>query len=257
MTASSQSTDTTTTPVRAAAGIIAETMRREGGATALDIAMAEYNAGILFNPDQADGIAQAAREQSAAELRAELDELREENASLLHMKAQLDGIRRALAGRPDTDLMLVSEILAAADPRQNVATSAPLAVYWDGVVMGPSGDTDGENTLVPGTTAHGGPAALVLGDAQRLALGGLLLAHLRTGKDCPTPGCGTPADELDASDPHVWGWVLVDVAGTEGPARWHCNPWCASAAITAGGAELAAADEDETPTATNPAVTGE
>lgn len=257
MTASSQSTDTTTTSVTAAAGIIDETMKQEGGATALDIAEAEYNAGLLFDPSHAEDIAQAAREQSAAALRAELDELREDNASLLHIKAQLDGIRQALVGRPDTDLMLVSEILAAADPRQTVTTSAPLALYWDGVVMGPSGDTDHENTLVPCTTAHGGPAALVLGDASRLALGGLLLAHPYTGKACPTPGCGTPADELDASDPHVWGWVLVDVAGTESPARWHCTPWCASAAITAGGAELAAADEDETPTATTPAVTGE
>jgi hypothetical protein len=59
---------------------------------------------------------------------------------------------------------------------------------------------------------------------------------------CTTPGCGLPETDVDMSDPTVWGWVLVHVYGSEEPRRWHCSPWCATAAMTAMGAEIAAAD---------------
>jgi hypothetical protein len=58
-----------------------------------------------------------------------------------------------------------------------------------------------------------------------------------------TPGCGVPADTVDASDPALWGWICVHVGGTDTPMRWVCSPPCAAAAITAGGAELAAQDQ--------------
>jgi hypothetical protein len=59
---------------------------------------------------------------------------------------------------------------------------------------------------------------------------------------CTTVGCGLPEADLDMSDPTVWGWVLVHVYGSDEPRRWHCSPWCAQRAITAQGAEIAAAD---------------
>lgn len=60
---------------------------------------------------------------------------------------------------------------------------------------------------------------------------------------CPTPGCGEPADRLLLTDYDVWGWILLHVHGSVEPRRWLCSPWCAEAAITAAGAELAAADQ--------------
>ncbi|MEW2631821.1 hypothetical protein AB0903_09210 [Streptomyces sp. NPDC048389] len=55
---------------------------------------------------------------------------------------------------------------------------------------------------------------------------------------CTTPHCGTYSRE----DTAPFGWILVDVAGSTQPVRWHCSPWCATAAMTAMGAEIAAAD---------------
>ncbi|MFJ2719407.1 hypothetical protein [Streptomyces sp. NPDC087437] len=226
------------TPVQAAAKVMAAAMEH-GLATARELAQAEEDAGLLFDPQRAQDIADSARAQARAELEAELAAPSEEIAELRQAKQQLDGIRRLLAGRRHTDLMLVREILIAADPTTRIG--APLSVTWDGVVMGPSGDTVGGNTIVPLTASHGGAAALVVDTEQRLALGGLLLTHAHTG--CLTPGCGIEAATVDESDPAMWGWILVQVAGTDTPARWYCNPWCASGAITAAGAELAAVDQ--------------
>ncbi|QQM44973.1 hypothetical protein [Streptomyces liliifuscus] len=200
-------------------------------------------------------MAGAAQEQTRAEHRAdararladerarlaEVQFLQERIATLSTFKGQLDGIRRMLAGRPGDDLVYVDEVLQAADGNDPRAT-APLSVSWDGLVMGPSGDTDRENTLVPCTTAHGAQTFLVLDDDKRLQLGEQLLATLHTTENCHTPGCGTSAEDLDASAPSVSGWVCVQVAGTDGPARWWCNAWCANSAITAAGTELAALD---------------
>jgi hypothetical protein len=85
----------------------------KGHSTAVEIATAEASAGILFDPQRAEDIRQAAREQAAAEYRAELDRLREYTASLEYLKAYLDAVRQLCAGRPDTDLMTVKEILGA------------------------------------------------------------------------------------------------------------------------------------------------
>jgi hypothetical protein len=70
----------------------------------------------------------------------------------------------------------------------------------------------------------------------------LCSACIRPDGSCTTPGCGTADTDLDLSDPTVWGWVLVHVYGSDEPRRWVCSPWCATAAITAQGAEIAAAD---------------
>jgi hypothetical protein len=68
--------------VRAAAGVIAAEMAK-GHSTAVEIATAEASAGILFDPQRAEDIHQAAREQAAAEYRAELDQLQPVDVRLI------------------------------------------------------------------------------------------------------------------------------------------------------------------------------
>lgn len=58
------------------------------------------------------------------------------------------------------------------------ADTTPLVIFWDRLVMGPSGDTDDENTLVACRTENGRPAALVLDDEHRRDLGEQLLTPL-------------------------------------------------------------------------------
>lgn len=227
-------------PRRAATGVITAAMKR-GHTTPAEIAAAEEDAGLLFHPQAAQDIADAARDQALAEVDAELRQAREALATRDWFHERWVALQRLTYGRPDTDLMLVREILAATDPGRT--TAAPHSLIWDGLVSGPSGDAEGERTLVPLTTEHGLQALLVLTDEQRLDLGGQLLATVHTAEACATPGCGLAADDLDASDPSVWGWVCVDVAGTEGGPRWWCNPLCVNAALAAARAELAAADQ--------------
>jgi hypothetical protein len=59
---------------------------------------------------------------------------------------------------------------------------------------------------------------------------------------CTTEGCGTPAEDWDGSDPELWGWICVYVGGSDTRMRWVCSALCATEAIDAGGAELAAQD---------------
>ncbi|MEV0090387.1 hypothetical protein [Streptomyces sp. NPDC050738] len=58
------------------------------------------------------------------------------------------------------------------DQASTPVAAIPLVVHWDRYVMGPSGDTDRENTIVPCTSADGDPVALVLDSelCHRLAL---------------------------------------------------------------------------------------
>lgn len=53
---------------------------------------------------------------------------------------------------------------------------APLVVHWDRFVMGPSGDTENEATIVPCSTEAGDPVALVL-DPEQVHLIALHLAE--------------------------------------------------------------------------------
>lgn len=59
---------------------------------------------------------------------------------------------------------------------------------------------------------------------------------------CTTPGCGASEDDLDVSDPTVWGWILFHVHGSVELRRWLCSPWCVNDALHAAAAELEAAD---------------
>lgn len=169
----------------------------------------------------------------------QLDGLREQVATLEWFKARFDNVLRLCAGRPSDHLMTVSEVMAAASTP--VADGQPLALTWDGIVMGPSDDTPRENTLVPTITPFGVQSFVVLDDEQRLALGTLLLAGVPTEK-CRVLACGLPDGLLDTEDPRARGMIRVDVAGSTGGGFWWCSPACASAAITQRGNELAAAD---------------
>lgn len=205
------------------------------------LAQIQEDAGVLFHPERAEDIAAAAREQVRAEAAAELAQAAQDRQARDWFHDRQRAVGQLCEGRPLDHCLSVGEVLAALDGR--TPTAAPLTITWDGQVTGPPGDTPRENTLIPCTTARGGSAALVVDDEQRLTLGGLLLASLHTMEACTEPGCGMSAEDLDASDPKAWGWILVDVAGTEIGARWWCNLLCAQAAMAAGGAELAAADQ--------------
>jgi hypothetical protein len=285
--------------VQAATGIIRRAMDR-GIVTPRELAQAEEDAGLLFDPQRAEDIARAAIDQARAEYEAKLEELIEVGAGA-YFKLRYDRLQQLLAGHPDSHLMSVGEILAAVDGRDPRA-GAPLVVEWGGLVRGPSGDADTENTLVPCTTKLGGPAALVLTTSQRAELARRLLADpngaplnltwnrsattpeatdpvkrvaveclssyggranlVVEGNDrlalaslldmelvrdihapCPhSPQCGT-GEDLDPSDPALFGWTRVEVAGIEGGPRWYCTPPCVSAALARAGEELAAIEE--------------
>ncbi|WP_329597792.1 hypothetical protein OIE43_18965 [Streptomyces pseudovenezuelae] len=218
-----------------ATGVIRAAMAG-GAATAEDIAQAEASAGILFDPQTAAAIASDAYEQARAEDRAELALAEQDRETLNWLRQRWRAIGQLCEGRPDTDLLMVREVLAAADGTP--PTGAPLAITWDGLVMGPSGDTDGENTLVPCTTARGGSAALVLPQTQREALASLLGLQVREANaPCPTDGCGT-VDDYDASDPNLFGWSRLEIASLGDSPRWYCSDTCVVAALARAGHEL-------------------
>ncbi|HET9381486.1 MAG TPA: hypothetical protein VFP69_11730 [Streptomyces sp.] len=174
--------------LRAAAGVIGAVMER-GPATAEDIAAAGADAGILLTQERMAEIGAAALDQARAECEDEFDELlqtlrddEDPAAVALYFKVRYDRLQRLLAGHPASHLMSVAEICAAVDGDQSRADT-PLMLEWDGTVLPPvRGGADGSaTTLVPCTAVLGGPAALVLTDAQRAGLGALLRADQDPG----------------------------------------------------------------------------
>ncbi|MCR3732222.1 hypothetical protein FHS35_009140 [Streptomyces umbrinus] len=188
-----------------------------------------------------EAMAQGAVDQAQAESRAESTQVQQDREALAWFHSRWKIAAKLWEGRPLEDLLCVGEVLAALDGQ--MPTTLPFTMTWDGQVSDPDGDGPGEATFVPCTTSRGGRAVLALDDDQRLQLGEKLLATLHTTETCHTPGCGTSAEDLDASDPSVAGWICVQVAGVDSPVRWWCTAWCANSAITAAGAELAALDQ--------------
>lgn len=206
---------------------------------------AKQEADLVFTSESVQGIAATAYKlgvDDAKAATAELALLGQDPETLAWFHTRWRAAGQLCDGLDLDDMLKVGDVLTALDGR--APTVLPLTVTWNGTITDPVGDGPGETTLVGGTTARGSQAVLVLDDDARLQLGERLLATLHTAETCHTPGCGMAEEDLDASDPTVSGWVLVQVAGTgtDGPARWWCNSWCANSAITAGGAELAAAD---------------
>lgn len=86
-------------------------------------------------------------------------------------------VRRIVAEYDTDESAAYAEMKEKGEPAP-AADTAPLVIFWDRFVMGPSGDTDDENTLVPCRTEDGRPAALVLDDEHRQNLGEQLLTPL-------------------------------------------------------------------------------
>jgi hypothetical protein len=232
-------------PVQAAAAVIsAEMDDSEGSATANQLAAAEQNAGILFDPARFEAAVNAAREQARAEYAAELTERGRQLAVMADYKHRLDAVLRLIEGRPGDDAMLVREILGAMHGERTPRDNIPMTLGWTRKVDLPDGGALEGRAIVECITAHGGRAALVVDGADRLPLASLLDAEVRDiHAPCPTEGCGTP-DDYDASDPSLFGWARVEVAGIadSGP-RWYCSPRCVSNALARAGEELAEADD--------------
>lgn len=224
-------------PVRAAEGVIAAAMK-SGSATAREIAQAEADAGILFDPQAAQAHAEAAAEQAHAEDRAEIAERGRRLAEMAGAQRQVDAVMRLLEGRPGTDLLSVAEISVAVERGIAPYDRVPMTLAWRGEVH-----LDGGRAVVRCTSSHGGRADVVVRGADRQALASLVSAGLRaTQVPCGTDGCGT-VDDWDASDPAMAGWARMEVAGIEDAgARWYCTPQCVSDALARAGAELAEAD---------------
>ncbi|MFU0241700.1 hypothetical protein ACKI1J_38920 [Streptomyces scabiei] len=237
-------------PVQAATGVITAAMTN-GAGTPQEWAQAEEDAGLLFDPQRAKDIAAAADAAARADMRAELNQAREDRQSLAWFHSRYRAVGQLCAGRHPDHLLTVSEVLTAIDGK---LTAGPLPITWEGVLVGPQGDgPGGDRTLLGCTTARGGVAVLALDDEQCTDLAAKLTT-VHPAEACTTPGCGIADGDLDASDPMVWGWIRIDVAGTDDGPRWWCTPGCATAAMTAAAADLAAADQLAAITPARPTV---
>ncbi|MFJ1664842.1 hypothetical protein ACIOK4_00345 [Streptomyces bottropensis] len=223
-------------PVQAATGVITAAMTN-GAGTPREWAQAEEDAGLLFDPQRAKDIAAAADEAARADMRAELNQAREDRHSLDWFHSRYLAVGELCAGRHSDHLLTVAEVLTAIDGK---LTGGPLPITWEGVLVGPQGDgPGGDRTLLGCTTARGGVAVLALDDEQCTDLAAKL-ATVHPAEACATPGCGLADDQVDESDPTLWGWIRLDVAGSEQGPRWWCTPACATAAMTAAADQLAA-----------------
>ncbi|WP_171111282.1 MULTISPECIES: hypothetical protein [unclassified Streptomyces] len=229
------------TPVQAATGVLTAAMKN-GHEAPHELAQAEQDAGILFDPQRAKAIEDAAREQARAEYAAELAERGEQLAIMTDFKHRLDRVMRAIEGRPDNDTMLVREILAAAHDTAPYA-DVPMTLAWTRSVDVPEQGAEDQRAVVDCVTAHGGRAHLVLTRDERQALASLLDAEIVRDIHAPCPhsqACGTDHD-LDPAD--LFGWTRVQIGGLDEPARWYCTPACVSRALTRAGEQLADADD--------------
>lgn len=224
----------------------------------------EADVARTYDAATVEAIAVQARAQERADMRAELTAAAEavETAEYFHalwlstapVQAGCRAVRELCEGRAGHYHLPVSEILRALDGPRSAIEPRSLALAWDGIVAPPAGDRPGETTLIGCVTGLGGRAVLELTEDQRHDLVARLAATVYPAEACATPGCGLPDDTLNAASPSVWGWIRLDVAGTQDGPRWWCSPACATAAMTAAGAELAAADQLAAITPAQPAV---
>ncbi|MEV6122962.1 hypothetical protein AB0M23_21010 [Streptomyces sp. NPDC052077] len=216
----------------AAAAVIAATMEANAAATGEDLAQAEQRAGLLFDPVSVDAAVRASAAQARAEAAAEISELRR----------QRDAVLRLCEGRRGDDLLLVSAVAAAAECGTTALDGFPMALTWTRTTAVPTVDARTGRAVVHCATPYGGRADLVVEDVERQALAAALDTPVPGGAPCPhAADCGTTAD-LDGSDPVLFGWSRLDVAGSGDGSRWYCSPACVSRALARAGAELAAAD---------------
>ncbi|MFI1002027.1 hypothetical protein ACIP10_15535 [Streptomyces galbus] len=224
-------------PVKAAAGVL-EAARRRGLTTPEQLAVAEAEAGLLFDPKVAQEIAEAAAAQAHAEDEAEIAERGRQLARMAGTLRQRNAVIRLLEGRPGTDLLTVAEIAAAAEYGTTPFDDLPMTIRWTGVV----GAAELGRVVLRCESPYGGRADLVVDGSDRARLASLVDVPVRAVPGpCPTDGCGT-ADDYDASDPAMLGWSRVEVAGLDDGPRWFCAPSCVAAALARAGEQLAADD---------------
>lgn len=218
---------------------------RDRGDSPREEALSISGTGILFDPQAAADIAAAAAEQAHADDQAEIDERGRELAAMAGAQRQRDAVARLLEGRPITDFLPAAEVARAVEYGSTCLDAYPMTLTWTaryGVdIPGPS-DT-ATRAVVRCRSSHGQAADLVVEGDDRQALASLLDAEIRdVHAPCPTDGCGT-VDDYDASDPALFGWARLEVAGVEGGPRWYCSAMCVSAALAQAGEELAAIDQ--------------
>ncbi|WP_019059986.1 hypothetical protein [Streptomyces prunicolor] len=129
--------------------------------------------------------------------------------------------------------------------REWALDSDPLTITldWAGSVSYPDGSDLTQKAVIDCSHAFQGVTVdLVVKGEQRIKLASLLDMELRDPyAKCSTPGCGT-TDDCDASDPALFAWARLEVAGTGDQPSWYCTPMCVSNALARAGDELAAAD---------------
>lgn len=236
---------TQTSPVQsAAAAVLAAEMQAEGGATGEQLAAAERRAGILFDAASVEAAVSAARAQACAEYAAELDDLREQLAVLGGAYRQRQAVLRLCEGHRGDDMLLVSAVAVAAECGTTALDGLPMTLTWTRSAQVPEAGDSQPRVVVECTSSYGGRADLVVDGDDRQALASLLDAELvrDVHAPCPTDGCGT-ADDYDASDPSLFGWTRLEVAGTDDTPRWYCSSPCVWKALARAGEELAAADQ--------------
>ena len=227
----------------AAAAVLDAAFERDGAATGAQLAEAERTAGILFDAASVEAAVSAARDQARAELLAELGETHEQLAVMAGAYRRVQAVMRLCEGRRGDDLLLVSAVAVAAECGTTALDGLPMTLTWDRSADIPAAADPVKRVIVDCLSSYGGRAALVLEGDDRRALASLLDAEVRDiHAPCPTDGCGT-LDDYDASDPTLFGWARVEVAGIEGAARWYCTPQCVSAALARAGEELAVIDD--------------
>ncbi|MFD9107176.1 hypothetical protein [Streptomyces bottropensis] len=213
----------------------------------------EADVARTYDSATVEAIAAQARAQARAEMRLELADAVEAvlTAEYFHalwlstapVQAGCQAVRELCEGRAGHYHLPVSDILGALDGPRPAIEPRALALAWGGIVTPPAGERPGEKTLIECETGLGGRAVLELSDDQRQDLAARLADTVHPAEACATPGCGLPDGTLNAAAPSVNGWIRLDVAGTQDGPRWWCSPACAAAAMTAAGAELAAADQ--------------
>jgi hypothetical protein len=256
-TAVAQAAPAPVSPVQVAVGVIRAAMA-QGSGTAEDIAQAEQDAGIIFDPARAQDFWEAGYAQAQVEDKAELtqrgrqlavmtDRVRTLETQLTEHSRRLDAVLRLCEGRPVSHHLPVSAILDAAAHASTPYDTAPMTLEWsgsDGVDL-PEGGHRGGLAIVKCTSVHGGRADLVLTGDKRQALASLLDAEIVPDIHAPCPhskACGQSDDEIDAAYPKLFGWARLFIPGLDEPGRWYCTPPCVFRALARASEKLATAD---------------